>query len=72
MDRELSRIFWSLILDKWICRGAIENLLTAKYLDGSRSYQESISQIETSSMDWESVEKISRQILENFDGLKMR
>ena len=32
----------ALILDKWICQGAIENLSTAKYLDGLRSYREFI------------------------------
>ena len=72
MDRELSRICRVLILDRWICRGDVENLSTAKCLDGLRSYQESIGQTETSSMDWESVEKLLRKILENFDGSKMR
>ena len=54
-----------------ICRGAVENLLTAKYLDGLRSYRESISQTDTFLMDRESVEKLSRQILESFNGLKI-
>ena len=31
-----------------------------------------IEQIETFSMDWESVKKLSRQILKNFDGSRLR
>ena len=49
----------------------VENLSMTKNLDGSRSYREIIGQIETFSMDRESVEKLSRQILESFDGLKV-
>ena len=68
---DLSRFCRALILDKWICRGAVKNLSTAKCLNGSRNYRESISQTETFSMDRESVEKLLRQNLESFDGSKM-
>ena len=57
--KDLSWFCWALIIYKWICRGAIENLLMAKYLDGSSFYQESIGQTETFSMDRKSVKKLS-------------
>ena len=68
---DLSRIYRALILDKWIRQGAVENLSTAKYIDGLIFYQESIGQTETFSMDREFVEKLSRKIPESFDGSKM-
>ena len=43
-----------------------------KNLDESNSYQEAIGQAEPFSMDREFVEKLSRQIPESFDGLKMQ
>ena len=70
--KNLSRFCRALILDRWICRGAIKNLSMAKYLDRSRSYWEPIGQIETFSMDRESVEKLLRQIPESFNGSKIR
>ena len=43
-----------------------------KNLNGLNNFREAIEKTETFSMDWESVEKLSRQILESFDGSKMR
>ena len=60
-----------LILDRWICQGAIKRCPQQSDLDGSRSYQVSIEQTETLSIDREVVEKVSRQILKNFDGSKL-
>ena len=62
----------ALILDRWSYRGAIERYPQQSDLDGSRSYQASIEHTETFLMDQEAVEKLSRQILKNFDGLKLR
>ena len=60
----------ALIFDRWSYQGAIERCPQQSDLDGSRSYPTAIEEIETFSMDWEVVEKLSRQILKNFDGLK--
>ena len=60
-----------LILDRWICQSAIKRCPQQSDLDGSRSYQASIEQTETFSIDREVVEKVSRQILKNFDGSKL-
>ena len=62
----------ALILDNFICRGAIESYQWQRNLDGSNSYRASIEQIESFSMDRESVEKLSRQIQESFDGSRLR
>ena len=62
----------ALILDRFICRGAIESYQWQRNLDGSNSYWASIEQTESFSMDRESVEKLSRQILKSFDGLRLR
>ena len=62
----------ALILDKWSCRGAIERCPQQSDLNGSRSYQASIEQTETFSMNREAAEEILRQVLKNFDGSKMR
>ena len=52
-------------------RGAIERCPQQCDLDGSRSYRESIEHTGTSSMDRESIEKLSSQILKNLDGSKL-
>ena len=62
----------ALILNRWSCRGAIERCPQQSDLDGSRSYQASIKQTKTFLMDREAVKKVSRQILKNVDGSKMR
>ena len=62
----------ALILDRWSYRGAIKRCPQQSDLDGSRSYQASIEHTETFLMDQEAVEKLSRQILKNFDGLKLQ
>ena len=59
-------------LDRCICQGAIESCPQQSDLDGSRSYQASIEQTENFSMDREFVEKLSSQILKNFDGSRLR
>ena len=62
----------ALILNRWSYRGAIERCPQQSDLDGSRSYQAFIEQIETFSMDREAVEEVSRQVFKNFDGSKIR
>ena len=62
----------ALILDRFICRGAIESYQWQRNLDRSNSYWASIEQTESFSMDRESVEKLSRQIQESFDGSRLR
>ena len=62
----------ALILDRFICWGASESCPQQRDLDGLNSYQESIEQTKSFSMDRESVEKLSRQILKSFDGLRLR
>ena len=52
---------------RWSYRGAIERCPQQFDLDGSRSYQEFIKHIETSSMDQVAVEKLSRLILKNLE-----
>ena len=47
----------ALILDRFICRGAIESCPQQRDLDGSNSYRASIKQTKSFSMDRESVEK---------------
>ena len=61
----------ALIVDKFICRGAIESYQRQRNLDGSNSYQASIEQIKSFSMNRESIKKLSRQIQESFDGLRL-
>ena len=68
MDRDLLRICQALILDRWICRGAVENLST----ENTSMDREAIEQVETLSMDREFVKNLSRQIPESFDGSQMR
>ena len=53
-------------------RGAIERCPQQCDLDGLRSYRESIEHTGTSSMDRESIEKLSSPILRNLDGSKLR
>ena len=53
-------------------RGFVEICRWQNHLDGSKSCREVIGQIETFLMDRESVEKLSRQIPDSFDGMKMR
>ena len=62
----------ALILDRWSYRGAIERCPQQSDLDGSRSYQASIEHTETFSIDRKAVEKLSRKILKNFNGSKLR
>ena len=62
----------ALILDRFICRGAIKSYQWQRNLDGSNSYRASIEQTESFSMDRESVEKLSRQIQESFNGSRLR
>ena len=62
----------ALILDRFICCGAIKSCPQQRDLDGLNSYQEYIEQTESFSMDRESVEKLSRQILKSFDGSRLR
>ena len=57
---------------KFSTDGAIERCPQQSDLDGSRSYRESIEHTETSSMDREAVEQLSRLILKNLDGSKLR
>ena len=66
MDWGVIEIYRALNLDRhesvkvllWICR-------QQKYLDGSRSCRESIGQKKSFLMNWEAVEKLSRQIPES-------
>ena len=44
----------------------------AKNLDGSKSYRKAIEQTKTFSIDQEAIEKLSRQIIESFNGSKMQ
>ena len=66
MDRELSRICRALILNRFSYQSAIESYQWQRKLNGLNSYRGAIKQTESFSMDRESVEKLSRQILESF------
>ena len=53
-------------------QAAIERCPQQCDLDGLRSYRESIEHTGTSSMDRESIDKLSSLILRNLDGSKLR
>ena len=73
MHESLLTLYIEVPISRWIerCRelkkarkiyqGAIERCSQQKWLDGSRSYRESIEETETFSIDQKAVEKLSRQ-----------
>ena len=66
MDRWSIKILSTRILDRWICRGAIENLLTTKmprWIEKlSRSYRPNRNFLDGLRICWEAIEKSSKKL----------
>ena len=73
MDQGSIEIYQALNLNRYEFVEVLSRIYWRQnHLDGSKSCWEAISQIETFSMDRGFVEKLSRKIVESFDGSKMR